>query len=132
MPANVERDDTEWTVVRELAKAGFVNFAEPCIPECHEAGYGSSPPTPQSVSVMRALPSLADTVFIQRRLYLVTNVCTVHIRTPHRAARTSPSVKSASLILILSMGCNVASTPSPSPSRVSVSVSVSVSVRVRV
>lgn len=36
MPANVERDDTEWVVVRELAKAGFINFAEPCIPECHE------------------------------------------------------------------------------------------------
>ena len=36
VPANVERDDTEWVVVRELARAGLITFAEPCIPECHE------------------------------------------------------------------------------------------------
>jgi len=37
VPANVERDDTEWIVIRELAKHGFIKFAEPCVAECHEA-----------------------------------------------------------------------------------------------
>lgn len=36
VPANVERDDTEWVVLRELHKARLIHFAEPCIPECHE------------------------------------------------------------------------------------------------
>ena len=36
VPANVERDDTEWIVIRELARNGFITFAEPCVAECHE------------------------------------------------------------------------------------------------
>ena len=36
VPANVERDDTEWIVIRELAKHGFISFREPCVAECHE------------------------------------------------------------------------------------------------
>ena len=36
VPANVERDDTEWIVIRELARHGFITFAEPCVAECHE------------------------------------------------------------------------------------------------
>ena len=88
MPANVERDDTEWTVVRELAKAGFVNFAEPCIPECHKAGYGSSPPTPQSVCHERPHSS---TLF-HSKAPLTTNVCTVY------TARTRDLSEAASLI----------------------------------
>mmetsp|Transcript_24956 Transcript_24956/g.47386 ORF Transcript_24956/g.47386 Transcript_24956/m.47386 type:complete len:169 (+) Transcript_24956:286-792(+) len=34
-PANEIRDDTEWLAVKALAIAGLVNFAEPCIVECH-------------------------------------------------------------------------------------------------
>ena len=35
-PANATRDDGEWDMVRKLALAGFVEFAEPCIVECHD------------------------------------------------------------------------------------------------
>eukprot|EP00899_Mesostigma_viride_P026868 jgi/Mesvir1/7366/Mv19169-RA.1 len=37
IPANVERDDNEWRVVKALADMGLVHFSEPCIPECHES-----------------------------------------------------------------------------------------------
>eukprot|EP00240_Pyramimonas_obovata_P000960 CAMPEP_0118940456 /NCGR_PEP_ID=MMETSP1169-20130426/31452_1 /TAXON_ID=36882 /ORGANISM="Pyramimonas obovata, Strain CCMP722" /LENGTH=548 /DNA_ID=CAMNT_0006884943 /DNA_START=200 /DNA_END=1846 /DNA_ORIENTATION=+ len=35
-PANATRDDGEWDLVRKLAVEGFVQFAEPCIIECHD------------------------------------------------------------------------------------------------
>lgn len=35
-PANATRDDGEWDMVRKLVHGGFVQFAEPCIIECHE------------------------------------------------------------------------------------------------
>uniref|UniRef100_A0A061RJZ9 beta-galactoside alpha-(2,6)-sialyltransferase n=1 Tax=Tetraselmis sp. GSL018 TaxID=582737 RepID=A0A061RJZ9_9CHLO len=37
VPANVGRDDSEYNVVRAFAKAGLVNFREPCIIECHNS-----------------------------------------------------------------------------------------------
>jgi hypothetical protein len=37
VPANVERDDSEWIVIRELEKLGLINFMEPCVKECHES-----------------------------------------------------------------------------------------------
>ena len=39
-PANAQRDDIEWFVVRELVAMGAARFMEPCIEECHE-GEGS-------------------------------------------------------------------------------------------
>ena len=36
-PANGERDGAEWFVVKELAEEKLVNFAEPCVVECHES-----------------------------------------------------------------------------------------------
>jgi len=35
-PANATRDDGEWDMVRKLVHGGFVQFAEPCIIECHD------------------------------------------------------------------------------------------------
>ena len=35
-PANADRDSAEWHVVKMLAEAGLVVFAEPCVAECHE------------------------------------------------------------------------------------------------
>lgn len=35
-PANAQRDDGEWDLVRKLVEGGFVHFAEPCIVECHD------------------------------------------------------------------------------------------------
>ena len=35
-PANATRDDGEWDMVRNLVTHGFVEFAEPCIVECHD------------------------------------------------------------------------------------------------
>eukprot|EP00899_Mesostigma_viride_P007433 jgi/Mesvir1/16691/Mv15087-RA.1 len=37
VPANADRDDREWLVVRMLVKSGFVSFAEPCVMECHDS-----------------------------------------------------------------------------------------------
>jgi hypothetical protein len=35
VPANVERDTSEYLVVKAMAEAGLVHLAEPCIIECH-------------------------------------------------------------------------------------------------
>eukprot|EP00238_Polyblepharides_amylifera_P005686 CAMPEP_0196587768 /NCGR_PEP_ID=MMETSP1081-20130531/58537_1 /TAXON_ID=36882 /ORGANISM="Pyramimonas amylifera, Strain CCMP720" /LENGTH=580 /DNA_ID=CAMNT_0041910043 /DNA_START=261 /DNA_END=2003 /DNA_ORIENTATION=+ len=37
VPANQDRDSSEYLAVRALAEAGLVNFAEPCIIECHNS-----------------------------------------------------------------------------------------------
>ncbi|KAK3279240.1 hypothetical protein CYMTET_12860, partial [Cymbomonas tetramitiformis] len=34
-PANEQRDDVEWLVVKALVTGGVLNFGEPCIIECH-------------------------------------------------------------------------------------------------
>ena len=34
-PANAQRDDIEWFVVRELVAMGAARFVEPCVEECH-------------------------------------------------------------------------------------------------
>ena len=38
-PANKERDDSEWSVVKLLAEEGLVRFADPCVVECHDGVY---------------------------------------------------------------------------------------------
>eukprot|EP00959_Pyramimonas_sp_CCMP1952_P263929 5519285-Pyramimonas_sp.AAC.1 len=35
IPANMDRDSSEYIAVKALAEAGLVHFAEPCIIECH-------------------------------------------------------------------------------------------------
>ncbi|GBG90407.1 hypothetical protein CBR_g50655 [Chara braunii] len=35
-PANEQRDDREWKVLRALANNNFIHFVEPCIIECHD------------------------------------------------------------------------------------------------
>eukprot|EP00899_Mesostigma_viride_P016322 jgi/Mesvir1/24691/Mv21979-RA.3 len=35
VPSNVQRDDTEFTLLANLAAAGLVHFSEPCVLECH-------------------------------------------------------------------------------------------------
>jgi len=36
IPANQERDSSEYLAVKALADSGLVHFAEPCIVECHD------------------------------------------------------------------------------------------------
>ena len=44
-PANAQRDDGEWDLVRKLVEGGFVHFAEPCIVECHDGPVSPSSST---------------------------------------------------------------------------------------